>query len=315
MAKITFINLSLALAVLLVSIQGCGPVFIHMSPEKVTACTERNVSIKQGETTRNQVHELLGAPMMSSRLWQVDVHHFSDKKLTPGLMTMFLVPLFPVAEKVNWDGYVLVTYDDNNRVSGFASGKVAEPNRDGLLMQANDMTLRYIYNKSSHRSELALLAGGQRLIAGLKSLHKANTCTLVVACDQDRGCPDRFSVVDESATIVDIDPRFIVRVDFYKGGIPIPVMYPIMLAAGKKRLAISNTGLIDKSETTLNCTDEDVRYAIIQVKAPSGTKRQTRLHITENMPEDLLAYNIIVWRASDAFLLGESEKAGETFNP
>ena len=90
--------------------------------------------------------------------------------------------------------------------------------------------------------------------------------------------------MDESATIVDIDPRFIVRVDFYKGGIPIPVMYPIMLAAGKKRLAISNTGLIDKSETTLNCTDEDVRYAIIQVKAPSGTKRQTRLHITENMP-------------------------------
>jgi len=72
---------------------------------------------------------------------------------------------------------------------------------------------------------------------------------------------------------------------------------------------------MDKSETTLNCTDEDVRYAIIQVKAPSGTKRQTRLHITENMPEDLLAYNIIVWRASDAFLLGESEKAGETFNP
>lgn len=301
MAKITF-NLALALAVLVVGIHSCGPVLIHKSPEKVTAYTESSVSIKKGETTRNQVHELLGAPIISSRLWQVDVHHFSDKKLTPGIMVI-IVPLIPMAEKVNWDGYVLVTYDDNDRVSAFASGKVAEPNRHRLLIQANDMTLRYIYNKTSEG--LALLVGGRRLTASLKSLHKANTCTLVVACDQDHGCPDRFSVTDESATKVDIDPRFFKRFDFHKGGIPVPVMYPIILSAGKKRLAISKSDLKDKSETTVNCPAGNVRYAIIQSKAPSGTKRQTMLHITENTPEDLLSYNIIVWRESDTFVLGE----------
>jgi len=292
-ARIRF-NLALALAVLVVGSHGCGAVLFHGPPEKVTADAESSFSIKKGETTRNQVHELLGAPMISSRLWQVDVFHFSEKKLTPGIV-FALIPAFPTVEKVHWDGYVLVTYDDNNRVSAFDSGKVAEPKRYQLLIQANDMTLRYIYNKTS--GELALLAGGRRLTAGLNLLHKTNTCTLVVACDQEYGCPDRFSVEDESGTKVDIDPRRVLRIDFYEGGIPAPVLYPIILSAGKKLLTISNDGLRDKSETVLNCSDEDVRYAIIQRKAP--------LHITENMPENLLSYNIIVWRRNDDVVLGE----------
>ena len=293
MAKIRF-NLALALAVLVVGSHGCGAVLFHGPPEKVTADAESSFSIKKGETTRNQVHELLGAPMISSRLWQVDVFHFSEKKLTPGLV-FILIPAFPTLEKVHWDGYLLVTYDDNNRVSAFDSGKVPKPDRHQLLIQANDMTLRYIYNKTS--GELALLAGGRRLTAGLNLLHKTNTCTLVVACDQEYGCPDRFSVEDESGTKVDIDPRRVLRIDFYEGGIPAPVLYPIILSAGKKLLTISNDGLRDKSETVLNCSDEDVRYAIIQRKAP--------LHITENMPENLLSYNIIVWRRNDDVVLGE----------
>ena len=298
MAKIRF-NLALALAVLVVGIYGCGSVLFHGPPEKVTADAESSFSIKKGETTRNQVHELLGAPMISSRLWQVDVFHFSEKKLTPGLV-FILIPAFPTLEKVHWDGYLLVTYDDNNRVSAFDSGKVAEPKRYQLLIQANDMTLRYIYNKTYAElktyaevkiGELALLTGGRRLTAGLNLLHKANTCTLVVACDQEYGCPDRFSVEDESATKVHI------RTAFDLGRISAPALYPIILPAGKKRLTVSNDGLRDKFETILDCSDEDVRYAIIQRKAP--------LHITENMPENLLSYNIIVWRRNDDVVLGE----------
>ena len=303
MAKIRF-NLALALAVLVVGIYGCGPVFFPMSPEKVTAYIESSFSIKKGETTRNQVHELLGAPWINSRLWQVDVFHFSEKKLTPGIV-FALIPAFPTVEKVHWDGYVLVTYDDNNRVSAFDSGKFPEPYRDKLLIQANDMTLRYIYNKTYAElktyaevkiGELALLTGGRRLTAGLNLLHKANTCTLVVACDQEYGCPDRFSVEDESATKVDINPRWVLRIVSHLGGISAPALYPIILPAGKKRLTVSNDGLRDKSETILDCSDEDVRYAIIHRKAP--------LHITENMPEDLLSYNIIIWRRGEP-VLGE----------
>jgi len=290
-ARIRF-NLALALAVLVVGSHGCGAVLFHGPPEKVTADAESSFSIKKGETTRNQVHELLGAPMISSRLWQVDVFHFSEKKLTPGLV-FILIPAFPTLEKVHWDGYLLVTYDDNNRVSAFDSGKVAEPKRYQLLIQANDMTLRYIYNKTS--GELALLAGGRRLTAGLNLLHKTNTCTLVVACDQEYGCPDRFSVEDESATKVDINPRWVLRTVFPPGRISAPALYPIILPAGKKRLTVSNDGLRDKFETILDCSDEDVRYAIIHRKP---------LHITENMPEDLLSYNIIIWRENDR-VLGE----------
>ena len=291
MARIRF-NLALALAVLVVGSHGCGAVLFHGPPEKVTADAESSFSIKKGETTRNQVHELLGAPMISSRLWQVDVFHFSEKKLTPGII-FALIPAFPTLEKVHWDGYLLVTYDDNNRVSAFDSGKVAEPKRYQLLIQANDMTLRYIYNKTS--GELALLAGGRRLTAGLNLLHKTNTCTLVVACDQEYGCPDRFSVEDESATKVDINPRWVLRTVFPPGRISAPALYPIILPAGKKRLTVSNDGLRDKFETILDCSDEDVRYAIIHRKP---------LHITENMPEDLLSYNIIIWRENDR-VLGE----------
>ena len=298
MARIRF-NLALALAVLVVGSHGCGAVLFHGPPEKVTADAESSFSIKKGETTRNQVHELLGAPMISSRLWQVDVFNFSQNKLTRGIIVI-LIPVAPTVETVEWDGYVLVTYDDNNRVSAFDSGKVAEPKRYQLLIQANDMTLRYIYNKTyaelKTSGELALLTGGRRLTAGLNLLHKANTCTLVVACDQEYGCPDRFSVEDESATKVDINPRWVLRTVFPPGRISAPALYPIILPAGKKRLTVSNDGLRDKFETILDCSDEDVRYAIIHRKSP--------LHITENMPEDLLSYNIIIWRENDR-VLGE----------
>ena len=288
MARIRF-NLALALAVLVVGSHGCGAVLFHGPPEKVTADAESSFSIKKGETTRNQVHELLGAPMISSRLWQVDIFHLGQNKRTPGIV-FILIPIYPTVEIVPWDGYVLVTYDDNNRVSAFDSGKVAEPDRHQLLIQANDMTLSYIYNKHTTYGELALLTGGRRLTAGLNLLHKANTCTLVVACDQEYGCPDRFSVEDESATKVHI------RTAFDLGRISAPALYPIILPAGKKRLTVSNDGLRDKFETILDCSDEDVRYAIIHRKSP--------LHITENMPEDLLSYNIIIWRERER-VLGE----------
>jgi uncharacterized protein YceK len=284
-------------------LNGCGPLLFHTAPKNVADYTESSMTIRQGETTRAQVHELLGAPTISSHSWKVDIHRISGKQFTLGVMTAFLVPLFPWAENVYWDGYVLATYDDNDRVRAFASGKVARG--DKLLLQANGVTLTHIRGKNLKEDELVLFANGESLTPYLKLRGKEDVCTLIVACERGADCPDRFSIEDERAPTAVIDPRFVRKGDFYKGVIPVPVMYPIRLSPGENRLVIGNSDSLDRSETGFTCRAGGVCYATIQSKVITGGKRQSAVRLTESMPEDWSGYNVIIWRESGVLVLEE----------
>ncbi len=301
MVKIVY-KIAVALVVC-ACVNGCGPLLFHTVPKNVADYTKSSMTIRQGETPRAQVHGLLGTPTISSHSWQVDIHRISGKQFTLGVMTAFLVPLFPWAENVYWDGYVLVTYDDNDRVRAFASGKVARG--DKLHLQANGVTLTHIRGENLKDDELVLFANGECLTPYLKLRRKEDVCTLIVACERGTDCPDRFSIEDERGQTAVIDPRFVRKVDFYKGAIPVPVMYPISLSPGENRVVIRNSNSLDRSETALTCRAGGVRYGTIQSKVITGGKRQSALEVTESMPEGWSDYNIIIWRESGVLVLEE----------
>lgn len=290
--------------VLLAGLSGCFPyVWPRDPPELVLAQAEKSATIRPGETKRSEVHALLGAPWLSSRFWQVDVHRISQAQLTPGAYFVFFIPV-PGVWKVNWDGYVLTTYDEVNRVTAFASGDDEESfTRHEPCLQAADMILSNNWNKYMHNTrgaseqELVLLAGGHRLASFLELQRQTDACTVIVACEK-ADCPDQIKIDN----FVTIDPRF-VRLGDCPDKTHVPVLHLLNLAPGKHGVAVSSSNGQDRSEATINCSAGDVRYVHVQSEVIGKSfwrvgEIQTTLQVIEDKPESWSEYSVLIWRSS-----------------
>jgi hypothetical protein len=287
----------------LTGLGGCIPVALpERVPNDVDAYTRQSASIHSGETTRAEVHMMLGDPWRSSRYWQTDVHLFLAVQRTYTIWTGLAV-FFPEATDVGWDGYVLVAYDDDDRVTAVDSGARATT-RAYMMLRASDITFAKIPRK--HAYELVLLASGPRLSDYLRLRPQAGNCKLIVACEPGAACPDRVAIDNTLA----FDPSFVSLACDSGSACPhgarpraaedfalVPVLQPLILSAGEHRVVVGSSSMKGDTEGMVNCPAGETRYARIQGDVSPERGLQATIVVVDNMPDGWSDYSIVIWRS------------------
>jgi len=105
----------------LVALTGCGWGVPLRKPELVTQQEASRATIRPGESTRAEVREILGEPWLASRYWRTEVYRVSDKRTEAQGFFILVLPIPMGVFTAKLRSYVLVAYDDEDRVSQVAS--------------------------------------------------------------------------------------------------------------------------------------------------------------------------------------------------
>jgi hypothetical protein len=275
----------LALAIL----GGCEiAVPVHQSRlEQLQA--ERMAGIRPGESTRAEVQGVLGEPWLESRDWRVELYRASDER---SVIPVVIVLVFPAPMGLYTDelhGYTLVGYDADGRVSEVSSAIATRGSwwrgplygRQDLAIRADDLT--FLIDSGRHRP--ALLADPARLPEYMALRRAASTCTLVVACDLDAGCPDQVGVdvansLDPSPILTSCDPRQgcprpTVATEPPPDGPGFQFVYtvsPIGVPPGDHRLVVTSSVLDGRSEAAFTCSAGQVLHAAVHSRVEGASR-------------------------------------------
>ena len=182
-------------AVVLVALVGLalgGCFGVPLSRSKVEE-TLQTTSIEVGVADRAEVRRVVGQPLLSSEYWRFDVFRISD--WNRGVLFFFYVPI-PMWEKN--EGFVVVTYRDDGRVLGVASGQrakgfwavsSADPETS---IELGDLQL---WTADGHTYAAASWSRRDTYLSGIPP---GDRCRLVVGCEQS-DCP--------AAVVIDAQPQ------------------------------------------------------------------------------------------------------------
>jgi hypothetical protein len=248
-------------------------------PTVVPQQAERSATIHLGESTREDVRAALGEPWLQSEFWRFEVYRADDKRTELGFMVAIVVPVPVGVFSEKRHGYVLVTYDTAGRASQVSSGVFGEglsasETDTWMVVRADEITLAIDRVRTKPRT--TLLADASRLPDYLAGRRHAADCTLVTACDQDEGCPDRIAVDDGEP----FDPSPITVLCAPEAPCPkgtplaygkidgrsffhVAVLHAMGVPPGSHRLRIASSMVHGGGESSLTCAGGEVLYGIV----------------------------------------------------
>ncbi len=307
-------------ALLLPALSGCWGIQHTVDDTEVLAQQSRQAAvIRQGETTRAEVRALLGEPWLGSAFWGVEVYRASDTEREAGLVFLLYVPVYGGVVSADWQSFVLVAYDEADRVSAVASGRMsgkgwlAGPGENWLMVRANGTTLA---TDALWKGVPLLLADGQKLAAYLDRQRGSGDCTLVLACEKGADCPDQLVVADGAP----VNPGFVSlacpagapcpdgqleqRVSLSTGEVmvvSVPVLHPVSLSPGEHTVQLGSRKLRGHSTVPVRCGPGEVLYGRISGAVTGGSwLRKGRLAATltlqPQLPAEWSDYSIALWR-------------------
>ena len=233
------------------------------------------------------------------------------------------VPLGVFTTKVS--GYVLVTYDNYGRVSNVASGVTSKMfgEKEGLMLKEGD--LNFVIEKFGPRG-LQLIIQSTRLLEYLELNGDAPECTFVLACErqitmQAQGwyetCPDRV-VIDAGEPFnlqplltectPDTCPDTIVPIG--SGHVLVPLLYPVVLPAGRHQLELSSSIYKGQSKSVFECEQGQVLYGTIHGSltkhwwSPRYSTINTFVSFSVIPPSDLKSYSALLY-SNNHWLIGQ----------
>jgi hypothetical protein len=284
-------------------VSGCGNVRVHESMVESTLPT-MVVPIVVGESDRAAVRRLLGEPWLHSDFWQFDLFRVTDRTTAVAVM---IVPVWVDSDTVN--GYVLVSYDERETVSGRGAGVVEGDNLSGrsfvasagtssTLISARDVTFTVdafdqtpsVYVSTSRRDEFLE-----------QSRRSDSQCLLVLGC---------VSSYCETGIAVDGGPHLALAGAYV--GHPASDgagtefwrqlwLAPIALVPGAHRIVVVPPRMATlEAATELECTEGDVLFAAIDVRRADRMRwkmpLEGEIRISREMPESLQDRPFLIWR-------------------
>jgi len=296
-------------------IAGCSIDIDLKKPDLVTNQAERSVTIGLGESTREDVRAALGEPLLESNFWRVELYRADDKHVEAGV-GFVIIPVLPFVTSLDVHGYVLVTYDTAGRVSQLSSGNHSEGffatfAERCLTIRADELT--FAIDLIRIQRGPALLADSNRLSEYLAGRSHATSCTLVVACAQDAGCPDEIAIndgepFDPSPTTVLCAPgtpcpkgsRMGSLVFDGKSVFTVPVLHAITVPPGQHRLLITSSVLDGRGEASFECAAGQVLYGMVRSRVEGASFwSKGKLQATADMsivpPEAWDAHSIVLY--------------------
>jgi hypothetical protein len=266
---------------------GCSFGVPLKQPTVVPQQAERSATIRLGESTRDDVRAALGEPWLRSEFWRVEVYRADDKRTELGFMVAIVVPVPVGVFSEKRHGYVLVTYDGAGHASrvssGFLSEGLAASEADKwLVIRSDEITLAVDQVRTKWRT--TLIADSSRLSDYLAERRHAAGCTLVVACDEVRGCPDELAVdggepFDPSPITVLCAPDAPcpkgtplagMGIDG-KSFVLVPVLHAIGVAPGSHRLRIAGSMIHGGGEASFACSGGEVLYGTIHSRVEGAS--------------------------------------------
>jgi hypothetical protein len=273
-------------------------------PIAVMQLEGRSSGIIIGKSTRDDVRSTLGAPMLQSRYWGVDVFRVSDTSTEIGI---FPIPgVFTAKDQ----GYVLVTYDEAGSVTQISAGRTYRMmgEQQPLMLKASNLYLgieKTIVGEAPHGPQL--IADAALLSAYQDLRRRSSTCTLILAYQGDEnpeipfhGCPD--TVVVDDAEPLDPTPFYApcglnpqCPPDIWQLT-PVPLLIPLTLSPGGHRLALSKRKTV--YEVSFDCDAGEVLYGIIQGHVNKdwwGYTVNFEVTFTQTPPAELSTYSVLLY--------------------
>jgi hypothetical protein len=285
-------------AALGLALGGCFGVPLSRSKVEETLQT---TSIEVGVADRAEVRRAVGQPLLSSEYWRFDVFRISD--WNRGVMLFGYVPI-PMWEKN--EGFVVVTYRDDGRVLGVASGHRAQgfwaisSASPETSIELGDLQL---WTADDHTYAAA---SWSRRDAYLKGVPPGDRCRLVIGCEQS-DCP--------AVVVIEAEPANRGSAASTGAGTRIRLANSELL--GLRAVVVANVlpgsyravALLDDRKesfaatTRFDCAAGDTRHVLMSVDydfepvAVVFAKRRYRatIEVSAAMPQVLSMQPLLVW--------------------
>lgn len=307
-----------ALWILLIQLASCGGAGISLKePVAVKQQARRSAEFRLGESTRDDVLTALGEPWLMSSFWGFDLFRAGDSSKEIGVFFITILPLPVGVSTSQVEGYVLVAYDNTDRIAQIATGNVTRnmfPDGFRMLLRARDLSFGI---DMYHQRGRTLMADANRLQDYLALRRRSGTCTVILACDEDayqkweyETCPDRVAIDDAEP----FDPRpFFGYCEPGKSCPPktlhatnslpgwMPTVHPVTLQPGPHRLAMSSATFKGRHETSFECSAGEVRYGIIRGHVrwhwwgPRSSTLNPTVTFVEELPSEWASYSILLY--------------------
>lgn len=309
-----------ATVVLALSVSGCGELPVQES-KIATNLPQKTAPIVVGETTRVTVRQLLGAPWIASDYWRFDLFRLSDRSLE---VAVILIPVWVASDDVH--GYVLVAYDQHDKVSAHSGGVVrgdsvarrsllSDPQTGSTMITAGETT----FAVDILRQTPSIFVSTQRRDDFLKNVGMSNTqCVLMTGCAVGL-CSIGVSI-DEAPARSLLGGFFGFRAAD-AGSADFTAQFwvaPLILAPGVHHLQASHAKktLLDPG-TDFSCVAGEVLFVDIEVaaeRAPSllnwSVPYRVNYIFSTDQPEGFRGLPMLIWRDGEWVVSGESATSG-----
>lgn len=263
-----------ALATLIaVALGGCSSINLHRSE------LEENVqksagTIVVGETTRSQVREALGEPLLASDYWQFDVFKRTDWNADVLLIAPIVLPGWNEEE-----AYVLVSYADDGRVAdtGWAmrtSGPWSIGYRNIAEADARQVRL------ATSGSALFLMVQPQRRDDYLRDSPGRDQCRVLVGA---------LEPIEGPRLAVDGQPGPTLP------GALSDALVLVRLTPGSHRIRVGAIGAASATGE-FQCAAGESWYASLALSGAKGTRqRAVGLELSKEMPASFRDQSLLIW--------------------
>lgn len=266
------------------ALAGCIPITLHESKLEETV-PESIATVAVGETTRAQVREALGEPLIASEFWRFDAFRMKDANVG----VVVFPPYVPIPAWTTEEAYALVSYAEDGRVADAAwisraSGIWSIGNGENVVAGAGTVRIRSYYGT------LLLLASPERTDAYWQHHPSRDRCQVVIGVAEYTY--DARLKVDGRSDVA-----------FPRRGTPLSTgLVAFEIPAGRHQIEAVGTDAKFSAATELECGAGDRRYVSLRLEHDEaatgyGSWKQldARLEVSSAMPEALREQWLLIW--------------------
>jgi hypothetical protein len=271
-----------ALAALVLA--GCIPITLHESKLEETV-PQSIATVVVGETTRAQVREALGVPVVASEFWRFDAFRMKDANVG----VVVFPPYVPIPAWTTEEAYSVVSYADDGRVADAAwisrqSGIWSIGNGENLAAGSGSVRVHSYYGT------LLLTATPERRDAYWHDHPARDRCRVVIGM-----APYTYDAK------IRIDGKS--KVAFPRLATPLSQgLVSVELAPGRHPIDATGTDARFSAATEVECGAGDRRYVGVGLEhdeAATGygslKKLDARLEVSSELPEALREQRLLIW--------------------
>lgn len=268
---------------LALALAGCIPITLHESKLEETA-RQSIATVVVGETTRAQVREALGEPVVASEFWRFDAFRMKDANVG----VVVFPPYVPIPAWTTEEAYAIVSHAEDGRVADAAwlsraSGIWSIGNGENLAAGSGSVRVHSYYGT------LLLAAAPERRDAYWRDFPPHDRCRVAIAVT-GYSYDARIRIDGKSKVAF---PRLVMPLSLG--------LVTVELAPGRHRIEATGTDAKFSAATEFECGAGDHRFVSLvlehdEAATGDGSWKQldARFDVSSDMPEALREQRLLI---------------------